>query len=258
MKVPLLVGNWKMYGTESEAGTLTQNIVKGLKRLRRVEVAIAPPFTSLNAVRRAARGSPIQLAAQDVHWETEGAFTGEVSPRMLREAGCRFVIVGHSERRRLFHESDQTVAQKLLASLREGLRPILCVGETLQERRSGTTARVIGRQLRIALKGVANRDIKKIEIAYEPVWAIGTGRHATSEQVSSVHNRIRRILETSFASKTIEPVRILYGGSVRPENADELAQTPGVDGVLVGGASLKAEGFLDIIRRFALVLTLTR
>jgi len=249
----LVVGNWKMYGTESEAGALTRNIRKGLKKLRAVEVAVAPPLTSLQTARRAAQGSRIQLAAQNVHWETEGAFTGEVSPRMLREAGCRFVIVGHSERRRLFHESDQMIAQKLLASLREGLKPILCVGETLQERRKGITARVIRRQLRVALKGVANHDIEKTVIAYEPVWAIGTGQYATSEQVSWVHSRIRQILGTLFTGKRIDRVRVLYGGSVRPENAEELAQTPGVDGVLVGGASLKAESFLSIIRHFALI-----
>lgn len=250
MKPPLVVGNWKMHGTKSEAFTLARRIRKGLKATRGVEVVLAPPFTALTAVKETIRGSALRLAGQNVHWQTEGAFTGEISPKMLRDLGCSFVIIGHSERRRLFNESDQAVAKKILVSLGTGLRPILCVGETLEERRRGKTTRVIARQLRVALKGVTKSAIKKIEIAYEPVWAIGTGRNATPDQVSHAHHWIRGVLKELFGKRQSERCRILYGGSVRPDNAGELARTPEVNGLLVGGASLKTQDFLRIIGFF--------
>lgn len=250
MNAPLVVGNWKMHGTRSECSSLARKIALGLsKNPSRAEVVLAPPYTALQSVKQAIRNSKIALAGQNSHWQENGAFTGEVSPPMLRDVGCDFVILGHSERRHIFHESDETIAQKAGAALRNGLRPILCVGETLEERSGGRTAGVIGRQLRIALKGVAKSDIAKLEIAYEPVWAIGTGRNATPEQISQVHGRIRRFMAAKFDS-TGSKIRILYGGSVNPENATSLARTPEVNGLLVGGASLKAKTFLPIIASF--------
>ncbi|TMA12676.1 MAG: triose-phosphate isomerase [Deltaproteobacteria bacterium] len=248
---PLVVGNWKMHGTQHEAVALAREVLKGLRGRRRVDVVLAPPFTALGPVRKTLRGSALRLAGQNVHWEEQGAFTGEISAKMLRELGCHFAIVGHSERRRLFNETDQTVAKKLAACLRSGLRPILCVGETLEQRNAGATRRVITRQLRIALKGMTKDAIEKIEIAYEPVWAIGTGRNATPEQASRAHATIRRMLKKLFGTKRAEQTRILYGGSVRADNAGELACAREVNGLLVGGASLKAKDFLSIIGNFS-------
>lgn len=250
MTRPLVVGNWKMHGTQAEAAELAQEIRRGSRRIERVEVVLAPPFTALFAVARSIAGSSIQLAGQNVHWEMRGAFTGEISPVMLAELGCKFAIVGHSERRRLFNESDATVAKKITACLSAGLRPIICVGETWHERTNGMTTRVIGKQLRVALKGLGKSAIENFAIAYEPVWAIGTGRNATPDQVRHAHLRIRKILRDLFGGKGFQGCRILYGGSVRPDNAAELASTPEVNGLLVGGASLKAEDFLRIVRCF--------
>jgi len=250
VKPPLVVGNWKMHGTQSEALTLARRIRKGLKATQNVEVVLTPPFTALAAAKKVISGSVFRLAAQNVHWEPEGAFTGEISPKMLRELGCQYVIIGHSERRRLFKESDQAIAKKMIASLGIGLRPILCVGETLEERKKGTTTRVIARQLRIALKDITKSGIEKSEIAYEPVWAIGTGQNATPDQINHTHRRIREVLKELFGKKQAERCRILYGGSVKPDNAGELAKTPEVNGLLVGGASLKSQDFLSIIHQF--------
>lgn len=251
MNPPLVVGNWKMHGTRSECSSLARKIAHGLgKNPSRAEVVLAPPYTSLQSVKQAIRNSRIALAGQNSHWQQTGAFTGEVSPPMLRDVGCDFAILGHSERRHIFHETDETVARKTVAALRNGLRPILCVGETLEERSGGRTAGVIRRQLRIALKEVVKTDIGKIEIAYEPVWAIGTGRNATPEQISQVHGGIRRFVAAKFDRTKGSRVRILYGGSVNPENARSLATTPEVNGLLVGGASLKAETFLPVIAAF--------
>lgn len=251
MKPPLVVGNWKMHCTPAEALELARGVRRGVKRTGRVEVALAPPFTALAAAQRAIQGSKLRLAAQNAHWESQGAFTGEVSPKMLKAAGCYFVILGHSERRHLFHESDGEVAKKVAAALQAGLRPILCVGETLEERRRGKTTAVIGRQLRVALKGVGKSDIEKLDIAYEPVWAIGTGHNATPDQVSRVHRWIRARLKKSFGKSRGQSSRILYGGSVRPDNARELAGAEEVNGFLVGGASLRAKDFLGIIYSLA-------
>ena len=250
MKPPLVVGNWKMHGTESEAIRLVRQIRMGVKAIHGVEIVLAPPFTALAAVHKLLRGSRLQLAAQDVHWEMEGAFTGEISPRMLRELGCRFVIIGHSERRRLFGESDRVVGRKIFAALQTGLRPILCVGESWQQRKRGETRRVVAGQLRAALKGLNKSAIGKVAIAYEPVWAIGTGRNATPDQVSEVHCWIRSCLKKLAANKAAQSCRILYGGSVRPENAGELSKAQEVSGLLVGGASLKPRDFLIIARYF--------
>src|SRR5919108_5360123 len=249
MSPPLVVGNWKMHGTQSESFNLARQIVRGLKTEPvHVEVVLAPPYTAVQTVKQALGHSGVKLAAQNSHWEDAGPFTGEVSAAMLRDIGCGFVILGHSERRRLFHETNQDIAKKISAVLKHGLRPILCVGETLSERRHGLTTTVISRQLRIALKGVRKSVIGKLELAYEPVWAIGTGQNATTDQVKQVHGWIRRFLARSFGKTGGRHVRILYGGSVRPDNAEALARTPEVNGLLLGSASLKAETFLSIIR----------
>jgi triosephosphate isomerase len=247
---PLVIGNWKMHGTPPECLKLASDIIGGLEETgTRASVVLAPPAPALMPIKQI-RGNKISLAGQNCHWEESGAFTGEVSAPMLRESGCEFVIIGHSERRHIFKETDETIARKVQAGLRNGLRPILCVGETLTERRRDLTARVISRQLRIALKGVAETAIGQIEVAYEPVWAIGTGQNATSDQITEVHDQIRRFLVKSFGAGNANSIRILYGGSVKPENAATLARTREVQGLLVGGASLKAETFLPIVRCF--------
>lgn len=252
MSTPLVVGNWKMHGSQAECVALTRSIVRALSKQRgHASVVIAPPFTALAAVARAVKKSSVGLAAQNCHWEERGAYTGEISPTMLRELTCGFVILGHSERRHVLHETDLEIQKRLGAALHSGLRAILCVGETLDERQSGQTFKVIGRQLRIALKGLGKDGIDHLEIAYEPVWAIGTGQNATSAQVAQVHKRIRQFLVKSYGPSQGGNVRILYGGSVKPENALELAGTPEVAGFLVGGASLKAETFMPIVHAFS-------
>jgi len=241
--------------TAAAAASLAREIRRGVSGLKDTEIALAPPFTALAAVRDALKRSRVRLAGQNVHWETQGAFTGEVSPEMLRDSGCHFVIVGHSERRRLFHDTDDAVAKKTAATLGAGLHPIVCVGETLEERESGETERVIARQAETALKGLRKDAIKNVAVAYEPVWAIGTGRNATPDQVSRVHLEIRDLLKTIFGEGRFRNCRILYGGSVRPENAGDLGKAAEVGGLLVGGASLKAEDFLSIIRSFVQAAT---
>jgi triosephosphate isomerase len=249
MSIPLVVGNWKMHGSQSDCLERAQQVAEDLnKKPAAVEVAVAPPFTALAPVSQAIRNSVVHLAGQNCHWQEKGAFTGEVSPTMLRDIGCDFVILGHSERRHIFNESDSQIAQKVSAALANELRIILCVGETLRERRNQQTSRIISRQLRIALKGLMRNAIDKIEIAYEPVWAIGTGHNASPEQISQVHARIRLFLTRSFGEEKGSEVRILYGGSVNPDNAPELGRTANVRGFLVGGASLKPETFLPIVR----------
>jgi triosephosphate isomerase (TIM) len=244
-----VVGNWKMNGTQQECIDLARQIAQALHPdAERVEVALAPPFTSLPSV--AETKGKLKLAAQNCHWEPSGAFTGEISPRMLAELGCEFVILGHSERRHIFHEDDEMISRKVASVIAHGMRAILCVGETLDERQRGHTDRVVTRQLRAALKGLAKNDINKLEIAYEPVWAIGTGHNATAEQVNQVHKRIRRFLKSDAEDSPSRRTRVLYGGSVKPENAQMLAEIDGVDGVLVGGASLQAQLFLPIVSAF--------
>lgn len=248
MTTPLVVGNWKANGLQAECRGLARAIARGiLRKSAAVDVALAPPYTGLAEVKRAIQRSGVKLAAQDCHWDDKGAFTGEITAPMLADFGCDFVIVGHSERRHIFHESDAVIAGKLQAALRNRLRPILCVGETLAERQAGRAAMIITRQLRISLKGLAKSVIENVEIAYEPVWAIGTGHNATSQQIARVHERIRKFLTGAFAQREGNAVRILYGGSVNPGNAAEILQTPEVNGLLVGGASLKAETFLSIV-----------
>jgi triosephosphate isomerase len=213
-----------------------------------VEVAVAPPFTALHAVRRELEGSSIRLAAQNLYWEEKGAFTGEISPLMLKEVGCQYVIVGHSERRQFFGESDETVNRRIKAAAAQGLKVIFCIGETLTEREEGKTFTVIERQMEGGLKGLGEKELKNVTIAYEPVWAIGTGETATPEQAEEVHRFIREKVERIYSREVAEEIRIQYGGSVTPDNIKGLMSQPNVDGALVGGASLKAESFSKIVR----------
>jgi len=243
---PLIAGNWKMHKTQGEARTLAREIRQGLDPGARSEVVVAPPYTSLAAVAGELAGSTIRLAAQDSFWERQGAYTGAISPVMLADAGCHYVIVGHSERRQHFGDTNQAVNRKLLAVLEAGPVPILCIGETLEERQAGETLQVVAEQLREGLSGVAGEARENLVIAYEPVWAIGTGLTATSEQAQEVHAFIRSLLRELFGPAA-EGIRILYGGSVTPDNAASLLAKPDIDGALVGGASLKADSFLKII-----------
>ena len=239
-------GNWKMHKTTGEAAQLAGELRKLLDRAA-AQVAVAPPFTALSAVRQALRGSSIELFAQNCHHEKQGAFTGEVSAPMLKDAGCDGVILGHSERRHSFGETDDQVAKKLRSALGEGLHPIVCVGETLQEREGGKTWEVVSRQVRGALGGLDAAQLRRITLAYEPVWAIGTGRNATAAQAQEVHAQIRGLLRELGGASVAGEVRIQYGGSVKPDNAKELLSQPDVDGALVGGGSLKAADFSAIV-----------
>ncbi|WP_279426776.1 triose-phosphate isomerase [Anaeromyxobacter terrae] len=241
-------GNWKMHKTVAETTALVRELRAALGDVAgEVEVAVAPPFTALAAAVEAARGSGIEIAAQNVHWEKQGAFTGEVSAPMLAEVGCRHGIVGHSERRQLFGETDESVRKKVGALLAAGIRPIVCVGETLAEREAGRTLEVVDRQVRQGLAGLSADTIAALTLAYEPVWAIGTGKTATAAQAQEVHAAIRKILR-ELASSAADQIRVQYGGSVKPENAAELMAQPDVDGALVGGASLKAADFVAIVK----------
>jgi triosephosphate isomerase len=238
-------GNWKMHRTVAEATALAREVRDAVGSLP-VQVAIAPPYTALHAVRQALAGGPVELAAQNVHWEPQGAFTGEISAPMLAEIGCRHVIVGHSERRQLFGETDESVRKRVGAVLAAGMLPIVCVGETLGERESGKTLEVVGRQVRAGLAALGPA-LAAVTVAYEPVWAIGTGKTASSAQAQEVHAAIRAILR-ELGGDLADAIRIQYGGSVKPENAVELMSQPDVDGALVGGASLKAADFVAIVK----------
>jgi triosephosphate isomerase len=246
---PLIAGNWKMNKTVTEALALVRELRGMVSMVReQVEVAVAPPFTALHPVAKAIEGSNIKLAAQNSYWEVSGAFTGEVSPAMLEEVGCAYVIVGHSERRQYFGETDQTVNRRARAVLAHRMRPIVCVGETLAEREGGQTLQVVERQVRDGLAGLSKQDGEKLVVAYEPVWAIGTGKVATTAQAQEVHGFIRKLLNELFGAEVGSAIRIQYGGSVKPDNAAELLAQPDINGALVGGASLKAEDFAKIVK----------
>ena len=246
----LIAGNWKMNLSLDESAQLVKAITGSIGDLEGIEVLVAPPFTSLSVVKQAIGEARIFLASQNMYWEPKGAYTGEISGPMLVEAGCSHVILGHSERRTLFHESSEMVDLKVKAAVSIGLIPIVCIGETLEERDKGRTIEIIKKQLDESLKNF--RDDKTMPsstiLAYEPVWAIGTGRTATPEQAQEVHHYIRQWMEENFDPQTASLVRILYGGSVKPENAKDLMSRPDIDGALVGGASLKAEQFIPIIK----------
>ena len=248
MRRTLIAGNWKMYKTPSEAVVLAEAVVKSLSASGGIDVVICPPFTALEAVGKVVVGSRVGLGAQDVHWEKEGAYTGEVSAEMLRDLGCRYVIVGHSERRQYFGETDERVNKKGLAALASGLTPIVCVGETLSEREAGRANEVVAAQVKGALLGCAPKDLQALALAYEPVWAIGTGQTATPSGAEEMHAHIRMTIAGLFGADVATEVRILYGGSVKPENAKELLQQSEIDGALVGGASLQADSFAAIVK----------
>ncbi len=237
-RLPFIAGNWKMNKTVREAVDLVKELKTALSGVKGVEVAVAPPFTALFAVYRELEGSPIHLAAQNLYWEEKGAFTGEISPVMLKEAGCHCVIVGHSERRQFFGETDETVNRRIKAALTHSLKVIFCIGETLKEKEGEKTFSVIEKQMEGGLKGLGGQEMRRMVIAYEPVWAIGTGKTATPEQAEAVHEFIRRKLEKLYSREVSEEIRIQYGGSVTPENIRGLMDKPNIDGALVGGASL--------------------
>ena len=245
---PAVAGNWKMNGTQEQAVLITREILKNLHAAPQVEVILCPPFTCLQKVGELLRAGSVFLGAQNVHWETQGAFTGEISAPMLVELGCKFSIVGHSERRQLFGETDATVRKRLGAALEAGLNAILCVGETLEQRRQGKTWEIVQTQLQAGLEGISDAGIaEELVVAYEPVWAIGTGQNATAEQAQEVHAKIRGWLAERFGRPAADAIRIQYGGSVKADNARELMREPDVDGALVGGASLDPKAFLSII-----------
>jgi triosephosphate isomerase len=240
-----IVGNWKMHKTISQAETLIQDILDIFQPHPSVELAVAPPYVALQAVSQLLANTPIKLAAQNVCAKDEGAFTGEISPPMLKELGCHYVIIGHSERRHLFGESDPTINEKIRAALHHGLQPIFCIGERLEEREAGQTHSVIQHQLQIGLAELETKDLNNITIAYEPIWAIGTGKAATVEEATEVHAAIRSSLATHWNMHSTQ-IRILYGGSVTAENAQALLQSPHINGALVGKACLNSESFVKM------------
>lgn len=248
MTTPLIAGNWKMNLTLKTAIQLAEGLTREVAKVEEVEILVCPPSIYILDVADVLQESNILLGAQNLHWENQGAFTGEVSASMLKDSGCSYVIVGHSERRHIFGESNDVVNKKARAALRSELRPILCVGELLEERERGATEKVVGEQLEKGIEGLTPDDMAEVVIAYEPVWAIGTGRTATAEQASDVHVFIRKKLEKRFGASVAKNTRILYGGSVKPENIKELMAAPGVDGVLVGGASLSVDSFSKIAK----------
>ncbi|MBN2120502.1 MAG: triose-phosphate isomerase [Candidatus Omnitrophica bacterium] len=248
MRMKLIAGNWKMYKNSQEAKELVQGLKDCLsKPLENACVVVCPPFTVLKEVCQVIDGSSIKLGAQNLYWEKEGPFTGEVSAGMLKNAGCAFVIIGHSERRKYFGETNESVNKKIKAALENDLTPIVCVGETLQQRQNNQTLRVVEDHVEGALQGIASSDILKIVIAYEPVWAIGTGVNATPKQAQEVHKYIRSLLGNMYSQEVSKNLLILYGGSVKPDNIGDLIKEEDIDGALVGGASLKVDSFTQIV-----------
>jgi triosephosphate isomerase len=249
MRTPLVIGNWKMHGLQAEARALATAVRDGLKRKVAAIVAVCPPFTALPAVSETLAGSAIALGAQNCHPESSGAHTGEISVPMLAELGCRYVLVGHSERRKEMGESDEQINRKVQAVLSHTLTPVLCVGETAEERRQGLTFTTVEGQLRAGLAGLAPDALARVVLAYEPVWAIGTGVNATPAQAAEVHGYLRGLVSELSSKETAQAVPILYGGSVKGDNAESLLAEPEIDGALVGGASLKAPEFISIVKK---------
>lgn len=246
MRTPIIAGNWKMNNTVDEA----VNLIKGIKNGERnadVEVVVCVPFTDLWQVKKEIEGTNIKLGAQNMHWEDSGAFTGEISPLMLKEIGIDYVIIGHSERRQYFNETDETVNKKVKSALKYDIRPIICVGETLEEREKGTEKDVVKRQVKAALEDIEGKYIKDIVIAYEPIWAIGTGKTASNKDANDMISFIRQTVSDKYGEEISQKMRIQYGGSVKPNNIKELMTESDIDGALVGGASLKADDFLKLI-----------
>ena len=249
MRTPFIAANWKMYKTVHEAVVFVKEFRSMVKDVADVEIVLSPPFTALHAVAEAARSSNVAVAGQNLHWERDGAFTGEISGGMLKEAGAEYVIIGHSERRRLFGETDQTVNRRLVAAFGASLTPIVCIGETLEEREAEQTLPVLDRQIKDGLDGLTADQMASLVIAYEPVWAIGTGRNATPAQAGEAHAHIRARVRQWFGGPAADACHVIYGGSVKPDNISDLIKLPDVDGALVGGASLDVRGFSDIVLR---------
>lgn len=247
MRRLVIAGNWKMNKTISESQELAEDLKKQFKAETDIEIVLCPPFTALGGVAGIVGGTGIALGAQNMYWEAEGAFTGEISPVMLRDLGVKFVIIGHSERRQYFSETDQAVNKKIKAAFKYGLDPIVCIGENLSEREKGKTFDVLSRQMENGFEELDGFELSKLIIAYEPVWAIGTGRTATPEIAQEAHEFIRKRLIEIFSKKIADDIRIQYGGSVKPQNAKDLLKQPDIDGALVGGASLSAKDFAEII-----------
>ncbi|HET7101220.1 MAG TPA: triose-phosphate isomerase [Terriglobia bacterium] len=247
MRRPVIAGNWKMFKTRGEAVAFIEELKAKVAKVDHCEVVVAPPFTALAEAAQAAKGSRIAVAAQNVHWDSEGAHTGDVAPGMLLDAGCSHVIIGHSERRHDHGETDEQVNRKLKAALAAGLTPIVCVGETLEEREANETQKVLERQFQGGFNGLTPSEFSRIIMAYEPVWAIGTGRTATPEQAQESHAYLRELTRGRFGEEQAQAVRILYGGSVKPQNIKGLMAQQDLDGALVGGASLNVDSFAAII-----------
>ncbi|HHB76634.1 MAG TPA: triose-phosphate isomerase [Desulfobulbus sp.] len=244
---PLIAGNWKMHLTIQEAVSLAKEVAASSRGLEDREVMIAPAATALAAVAEAVGSSPVTVAGQNVAWKDQGAYTGEISPLMLKDAGAAMAIVGHSERRHIFGEDNAMINQRMIGALTHGIIPVLCIGETLDEREDGLTWEVLREQVREGLEGVSGEQVAEVVLAYEPVWAIGTGKTASKEQAQEAHQFIRGLVEEAYEKKLAEQMRILYGGSVKPNNVDDLMRMPDVDGALVGGAALQADSFDRII-----------
>lgn len=247
MRKPIIAGNWKMHKTAGEGALLVRELAALTKTVTDVEMVVCPPFTALAAAAGAVAGTAIGLGAQNMHWEEKGAFTGEIAPGMLKDIGCTHVIIGHSERRQYFAETDKTVNQKTKAAFKAGLAPIVCVGETLAEREANATEKVVGIQVKGGLEGLTAEQAANLVIAYEPVWAIGTGRTASAGDANAVCAFIRRTVGAMFGQIVADSLRIQYGGSVKPDNIAELMAQPDIDGALVGGASLEADSFSKLV-----------
>ncbi|MBC7189000.1 triose-phosphate isomerase [Candidatus Aerophobetes bacterium] len=248
MRKPIIGGNWKMNKTSKEAEELAEGIAEYIGSYREVETVLFPPFVYLERVKKIVEGTLISVGAQNMFWEEKGAYTGEVSPVMLVDVGCRYVILGHSERREHFGETDEWINRKIKAALKANLIPLVCVGEKLEERKRGMAEEVVKSQITKCFSGLSSLQVERIVIAYEPVWAIGTGVNATPEQAQSMHRFIREILAEMFDESLADKVRIQYGGSVKPDNIKELMAQPDIDGALVGGASLDVESFVSIVK----------
>ena len=251
MRKPLVAGNWKMNKTVDKATLLVADMLPGLEAVKTVDRVICPPFTSLMVASGMLAGTEVGLGAQNMHWEESGAFTGDISPQMVKEF-CEFVIIGHSERRAYFNETDETVNKKVKAAFEAGLTPIVCVGETLEQYEAGKTEAIVTAQVKADFEGIDKRDAERLIVAYEPIWAIGTGKTATAEQANDIiKNAVRKNLTTLFGEQTAQMIRILYGGSVKAHNAKELFDMSDIDGGLIGGASLKPEDFVKIVEAAA-------
>ena len=249
MRLSFVAANWKMFKTVQDAVFYVKQLRTLVKGVSDAEIVVAPPFTAIHACAEATRNTNVGLAGQNLYWEKDGAFTGEISTAMLKDAGAEYVIIGHSERRRLFHETDEGVNRKTIAALGAGLTPIVCIGETLDERERGETLAVLDRQITTGLDGLTGAQAAALVIAYEPVWAIGTGRNATPEQAAEAHTHIRTRLKQWFGGDAAEQCRVIYGGSVKPDNIAAIVAHPDVDGALVGGASLDPRVFADLVAK---------